>query len=99
MICTHQLPISFSAAFPAAIGLGLGIILVPNMFQTMSPSNRLAKVVIVCLKCGGKNAEEFKFCGHCGNPLYPPPRIECPKCGLIVPSMKFCENCGTKLKA
>jgi hypothetical protein len=85
-------------AVSAGLGLGVGLVLVPCVFQAMAPPGRVVKTVIVCLNCGGKNAEGFKFCGHCGHPLYPPPRIQCQKCGATVPSMKFCENCGTKLK-
>ena len=98
MICGHGTAMGVGNAVSAGLGLGLGLILVPYMFQVVSPSSRIVKTVIVCLNCGGKNAENFKFCGHCGRALYPPPRVQCPKCGVTVPGMKFCENCGAKLK-
>ena len=85
-------------AVSAGLGFGFGLVLVPYLFQAMAPSNRIVKTVIVCLSCRGKNAEDFKFCGNCGRALYPPPRVQCPKCTSTVPSLKFCESCGTKLK-
>lgn len=94
----HGTAVGVGNAVSAGLGLGVGLVLVPYVFQAMAPSGRAVKTVIVCLNCGGKNAEEFKFCGHCGHSLYPPPRVQCQKCGATVPSMKFCENCGTKLK-
>ena len=83
-------------AVSAGFGLGLGLFLVPYMFNAMSSTGKTAKTVIVCLSCGAKNAEDFKFCGYCGRALYPPRRVQCPKCGVTVPDMKFCVNCGAK---
>ena len=94
----HDTAMSFGNAVSAGIGLGLGLVLVPYMYLAMASSNKIVKTVIVCLSCGGKNAENFKFCGNCGRTLYPPLKVECPKCGVRVPGMKFCGNCGTKLK-
>ena len=94
----HETALGVGNAVSVGLGLGVGLVLVPRMFQAMTPSSRVVKTVTVCLSCGGKNAEEFKFCGHCGRFLYPLPRVQCPKCGATVPSMKFCESCGTKLK-
>lgn len=85
-------------AVSAGIGLGLGLVLAPYMFLAMASPGRVVKTVIVCLSCGGKNAEDFKFCGNCGRALYPPLRVQCPKCGLTVPGMRFCESCGVRLK-
>jgi len=85
-------------AVSAGLGLGLGLVLAPYMFLAMASSGRVVKTVIVCLSCGGKNDETFKFCGHCGRALYPPQRVQCLKCGATVPGMRFCENCGVKLK-
>jgi len=98
MVCEHDTAVGVGNAVSAGLGLGLGLILVPYVFQAMASSSRIVKTVIVCLSCGGKNAEDFKFCGHCGRALYPPARVQCPKCGATVPGMKFCENCGIKLK-
>ena len=94
----HATAVGVGNAVSVGLGLGVGLVLVPCMFQAMATSSRVVKTVIICLSCGGKNAEESKFCGHCGRSLYPPPRVQCPKCGATVPSMKFCESCGTKLK-
>jgi rRNA maturation endonuclease Nob1 len=94
----HHTAVGVGNAVSAGLGLGVGLFLVPCMFQAMASPSRIVKTVIVCLNCGGKNAEDFKFCGHCGRTLYPPPRVQCQKCGATVPGMKFCESCGTKLK-
>jgi len=86
-------------AFSAGIGLALGLAMTRYMFQFMKPTDRAVKQVIVCLACRGKNPAENRFCGHCGQALYPSPRIQCPKCGVSMPSsMKFCGSCGSKLK-
>jgi rRNA maturation endonuclease Nob1 len=89
--------VNAGTAVSAGVGLGLGLVMVPYMFQAMAPYGR-GKPVIVCLSCGGKNPEEFKFCGHCGRSLYPPPRVQCPKCHAGVEDAKFCENCGVRLR-
>jgi len=98
MFCAQDTAVGVGNAVSAGLGLGLGLVLVPYMFQAMASSGKIVKTVIICLSCGGKNTEDFKFCGHCGRALYPPPRVQCPKCGATVPAMKFCETCGTKLK-
>lgn len=98
VICGQDAAFNVGDAVSAGFGLGLGLFLVPYMFQNISPSDRIIKTVIVCLSCGGKNAEDFKFCGYCGRSLYPPRQVLCPKCGTKVPDMKFCENCGAKFK-
>jgi rRNA maturation endonuclease Nob1 len=94
----HGTAVGVGNAVSVGLGLGVGLVLVPNMFQAMAPPGRVVKTVIVCLSCGGKNAEESKFCGHCGRFLYPPPQVQCLKCGATVPGMKFCESCGAKLR-
>ena len=85
-------------AVSVGLGFGLGLVFVPYMFQAMAASSRIVKTVIVCLRCGGKNAEDFKFCGHCGRALYPRLRVQCPKCSATGSCLKFCESCGIKLK-
>jgi rRNA maturation endonuclease Nob1 len=94
----HNAALSAGNAVSAGLGLGLGLVLAPYMFLAMASSGTVAKTVIVCLSCGGKNDEAFKFCGTCGRALYPPTRVKCPKCGVTVPEMRFCENCGVKLQ-
>jgi len=96
--CLHDTAAGAGNAVSAGLSFGLGLVFVPYMFQAMAPCRRIVKTVIVCLSCGGKNPEDFKFCGHCGRSLYPQPRVQCPKCGATVPGMKFCEGCGAKLK-
>jgi rRNA maturation endonuclease Nob1 len=89
----------FGNAFSAGIGLAMGLTMTQYMFQTMKPPEKPVKQVIVCLKCGNKNLGENKFCGQCGQALYPPPPIQCPRCLAIVPSnMKFCGRCGSPLR-
>ena len=95
----HGTAVGAGNAVSAGLGLGMGLVLVPYMFQAVAPYGRVQRYVIVSLGCGGKNPEEFKFCGHCGRSLYPPPRVQCQKCGAKVEAGKFCENCGVKLKA
>jgi hypothetical protein len=97
VVCLRDTAVGVGNAVSAGLGLGLGLVLVPQIFQAMASSSKIVKTVIVCLSCGGKTADHFKFCGHCGRSLYPPPRVQCPKCGATVPILKFCGNCGTKL--
>jgi len=58
-------------------------------------------IMIKCLKCGGINSDEAKFCRHCGEKLQPvtvQTQIACPKCAKSVdPSAKFCRHCGQLL--
>jgi len=91
--------ITFGDAFSAGMGLALGLAMTQYMFQVTTPTKRIIKQVIVCLKCGSKNPVENSFCGQCGQALYPPPPVECPKCGALMPSlMKFCGSCGSSLR-
>src|SRR5260370_11554387 len=47
-----------------------------------------------CGKCGFKNPEGMKFCGHCTNPL----ALICPKCRFENPAgFKFCGQCTAPL--
>lgn len=48
----------------------------------------------ICPHCGKGNADDAKFCRHCGGEL----TITCPVCGEKVKDGKFCEKCGAKLK-
>jgi ribosomal protein L40E len=88
-----------SQAFSTGIGLAFGLTMGQYMFQAMKPPEKMIKQVIVCLRCGGKNPVENKFCGRCGQALYPPPSIQCPKCGSTMPfNVSFCRRCGSLLK-
>jgi len=85
--------------FSAGFGLGMGWIMAGYISQMMKPSEKIVKQVIVCLKCGSKNPIENKFCGQCGQALYPSPPIQCPRCTTIMASsMKFCGKCGYPLR-
>jgi rRNA maturation endonuclease Nob1 len=86
-------------AFSAGFGLMMGFAMVPYLSMMMKPSGKMVKQVIVCLKCGSKNPVENKFCGQCGQSLYPPPPIQCPRCTtMMASSMKFCGKCGYPLR-
>jgi rRNA maturation endonuclease Nob1 len=88
-----------SDAFVAGLGLAMGLSMAQYVAQTMKPSGKLLKQVIICLKCGSRNSNENRFCGICGQALYPPPPIQCPRCGIAMPSnLRFCRKCGFPLK-
>lgn len=90
---------SVGDAFSAGIGLAMGLTMAQYMFQATKPPERIIKQVIICLKCGNKNPAENKFCGQCGQALYPPPSVQCPRCGIAMPSNRsFCGRCGYPLK-
>jgi len=90
---------SVGDAFSAGIGLAMGLTMTQYMFQAMRPPEKIIKQVIICLKCGNKNPSENKFCGQCGQALFPPPPVQCPRCDTAMPSsMNFCGRCGSPLK-
>jgi rRNA maturation endonuclease Nob1 len=89
---------SISEAFSAGMGLGMGLTMMQYLSQIMKPTEKIRQVII-CLKCGSKNPAENKFCGQCGQSLYPPPPIQCPRCTAIMSSnMNFCGKCGYPLR-
>jgi rRNA maturation endonuclease Nob1 len=70
-----------------------------SIFQTFRLPEKVVKQVIVCLNCGSRNPVENRFCGHCGQALYPPPPIQCPKCGVpMLQNLNFCWRCGSPLR-
>jgi len=90
---------SVGDAFSAGLGLAMGLTMAQYMFQAMRPPEKMIKQVVICLRCGNKNPVENKFCGQCGQALYPPPSTQCPKCGATMPShMNFCGRCGSPLR-
>jgi rRNA maturation endonuclease Nob1 len=90
---------SVGNAFSAGIGLAMGLTMAQYLSQLMKPSEKPVRQVIVCLKCGNKNPDINKFCGQCGQALYPPPPIQCQKCSAVMPSnIKFCGRCGSPLR-
>jgi len=90
---------SVGEAFSAGIGLAMGLTMAQYLSQTLKPPEKIIKQVIICLRCGGKNPVENKFCGQCGQALYPAPKIQCPECGKPAPSnTNFCGQCGSPLK-
>jgi rRNA maturation endonuclease Nob1 len=90
---------SFGEAFSAGIGVALGLFMAQSMLQVFRLPEKAVRPVIVCLKCGNRNPIENRFCGQCGQALYPPPPVNCPKCGMPMPSnFNFCWRCGSPLK-
>jgi len=89
-----------SEAFSAGLGMALGLVMGQYMLQVARPPEKVAvKRVLICQKCAAQNPIENKFCGNCGQSLYPPPQITCQKCSSKMPAtMKFCGNCGSILK-
>jgi rRNA maturation endonuclease Nob1 len=91
--------LSAGEGFSAGFGLAMGWTMAQYLSLMMKPSEKIVKQVIVCLKCGSKNPSENKFCGQCGQALYPPPPIQCPRCTtMMASSMKFCGKCGYPLR-
>ncbi|NWG10776.1 zinc ribbon domain-containing protein [Candidatus Bathyarchaeota archaeon] len=91
--------LDISDAFVAGLGLTIGLSMGQYMAQLMTSTKKPIKQVIICLKCGNPNPNENKFCGTCGQALYPSPPIQCPKCSTTMPSnIKFCRRCGFPLK-
>jgi len=87
-----------SEAFSAGLGMALGLVMGQYMLQVARPEKVVVKRVLVCQKCAAQNPVENKFCGNCGQSLYPPPQITCQKCSSKMPAtMKFCGNCGSAL--
>lgn len=95
----HMTKFSFSGAFSTGIGLATGLIMAQYAFRAIGPPEKTAKQVIICLRCDSKNPEENKFCGQCGQALYPLPPVNCPRCMATMSSkMNFCGRCGSQLK-
>lgn len=90
--------IKLGDAVSTGLGLGLGLAISSYMFQIMKQPEITAKPLVVCLNCRNRNPMENKYCWHCGQPLYSLPTTQCAKCRTKVPSMKYCGNCGTKLR-
>ena len=91
--------IGMGEAFSAGLGIALGLVMGQYMHQAMRlPGKVVVKRVLICQKCAAHNPIENKFCGNCGQSLYPPPQITCQKCNSKMPAtMKFCGNCGSAL--
>ena len=89
-----------SEAFSVGLGMALGLVMGQYMLQaTRPPEKVVVKRVLVCQKCAAHNPVENKFCGNCGQSLYPPPQITCQKCNSKMPAtMKYCGNCGSILE-
>ncbi|MFB0514710.1 MAG: zinc-ribbon domain-containing protein [Candidatus Bathyarchaeia archaeon] len=91
--------IGMGEAFSAGLGIALGLVMGQYMLQTMRPPEKVVvERILICQKCAAQNPIENKFCGNCGQSLYPPPQITCKKCDSKMPAtMKFCGNCGSAL--
>ena len=86
-----------SETFSAGLGMAMGLIMGHNMVKAVMPRQAVVKKFVVCQNCSVKNPVENKFCVNCGQRFYPI-KIKCQKCGIKVPAMKFCGNCGSHLK-
>jgi uncharacterized OB-fold protein len=85
-------------AFSAGLGMALGLVMSQHMLQAMGPPEKLVKRVLVCHNCCIQNPIVYRFCGNCGQSLYPPPQIACQKCGSKMPvTMRFCGDCGSEI--
>ena len=91
--------IDMGEAFSAGLGIALGLVMDQYILQVTRPPEKITvKRVLLCQKCVTQNPIENKFCGNCGQSLYPPPQIICQKCRSKIPAtMKFCGNCGSAL--
>ena len=86
-------------AFSAGLGMAMGLIVGQCMLQAIKPKKVEAEQVIMCQRCSAKNPVGNKFCGKCGQSLYPPAKVVCENCGLPIPAnMKFCGHCGSLLR-
>jgi rRNA maturation endonuclease Nob1 len=91
--------IDVSDAFIAGLGLAMGLTMGQYMTQAMKPTRKAIRQVIICPKCGNRNPVENKFCGICGQALYPPSPTQCPRCNTAMPpNISFCRMCGFPLK-
>ena len=89
-----------SEAFSAGLGMALGLVMSQYMLQATRVAEKVAvNRVLICQKCAAQNPIENKFCGNCGQSLFPPPQITCQKCNSKMPdTLKYCGNCGLILK-
>jgi ribosomal protein L40E len=95
----HLAALSVEEGFSVGFGLAIGLAMGNYMLFAFRPAGRQVAQVLICLKCGGKNSVENKFCWHCGHPFYQRLTVKCPKCDSMMPSdANFCMNCRTRLK-
>lgn len=84
--------------FSAGFGMAMGLIMAQYMLETMRTRKAEVRKVIICQRCSARNPAGNKFCGKCGQSLYPPPKVTCKNCGSRMPAtMRFCGNCGSAL--
>ena len=90
---------SMGEAFSAGLGMALGLVMSQHMLQAMRPTERVGvKHVLICKKCAAQNPIDYKFCGNCGQRLYPLPKNTCQKCdSKMTDTVKFCGKCDSAL--
>ena len=90
---------SMGEAFSAGLGIALGLVMGQYILQVTKPPEKVViKRVIICQNCAVQNPIDYKFCGNCGQRLYPLPKVTCQSCGSKMPvTMKFCGNCGSEI--
>jgi predicted amidophosphoribosyltransferase len=78
------------------VGAGCGLLMGPPIYRALAaPKQR--PIVIVCLNCSVKNPDENKYCGNCGEPLYP--SVVCRVCGKkMLREWRYCGSCGASLR-
>jgi len=79
-------------------GMGMGLILFPQMYQQMQDDEKRRKdggekqkLVAICPHCGAVNDFPYKFCKECGK------RPEMPRDGVAGETFKTCPYCGKTL--
>lgn len=78
------------------VGAAYGLLMAPPFFKALAPP-RQRQTVIICRNCSGKNPEANRYCGNCGQALYP--TVECGVCGKkMLKEWNFCGNCGSSLR-
>lgn len=78
------------------VGAAYGLLMAPPFLKALAPPKQ-RQTVIICLNCSAKNPDVNRYCGNCGEPLYP--SIDCRVCGKkMFKEWSYCGNCGSALR-
>jgi membrane protease subunit (stomatin/prohibitin family) len=84
------------------LGIGLGLMagVAGTIAQTTKEAIQPMKdKTIFCHHCGKPITPQSKFCQECGQPVLQKTGIDCPRCNIhYEENIKFCAQCGTKLR-